>query len=79
MRERAQNRKIGIDPKDLSVNERLDSKDVNVECGLNDHRRVKHETSECELKQEKNMLEELMAPLNVSKSSLFKEGEMERR
>ena len=32
---------FGLDSKDLSGNKRLDSKDVN--CGLNDHRGVKHE------------------------------------
>ena len=32
---------LGLDSKDLSRNKRLNSKDVN--CGLNNHRRVKHE------------------------------------
>ena len=45
-----------LDPKLLSVNKRLDSKDV---CGVNDHRRVKHfHLRELRVEERKNKLEE---------------------
>ena len=51
----------------------------NVDCGLNDHRRVKHEAwsmkheasqeYEARKNKKKNKLEELMAPFNVNKAA----------
>ena len=72
---RGRARKNGLDSKLLSLNEKkgLDSKDVDVECGLNDHRRVKHE-----MKHPKNMKQatrpvEDPTSLNVNKADVHKE------
>ena len=57
------------------MNERLDSKDVDVACGLNDQRRVKHEAEtfgrNVSLKQETRPVG--ATSLNVNKAAAHKE------
>ena len=56
-----------LDPMLLSVNKRLNLKDV---CGVNDHRRLKHFISDsCELKKERTSWRKKKSSLNVNKAA----------